>query len=552
MTVDLATIDAYKARLAAWKAGFADLAAKRRASYVDLLVGRQPRRPDVRRAAPPSGAGLTRCRSSAPLALPACCSSRPSSRCTCSSCGATRRSSRRRCCGAACSTDVEANAPWQRLRRSLLLLLQLLLVSLLVLLAARPFLERPAGLARDVVLVMDTSASMAATDVAPNRLAAARDGRHRRARATCRPAARSASSPPTGARGSSSTRRPTSAASARRSTTCSPTATPRRPRRCARARRASWPRAPATPRSSSRPTRRWPPPPTAKVDAPIKVLPVGRDRKNQAIVALAVRTAPSAVTRSVFVSVANLDIECAQRRIEVWGDDRLLEARDVSLDAQARSDVVIDDVPHDVGVVEVRLVGPDPASTAAPDPARGRRPRLGRPARRAARSSSCSSARATRISRPRSRTCPNVELYGVTPEEYGPATAAQGRPPVGPRRSSSRRCRRRCRTTPILAIAPPRSSPLGEVDRHAQGPGIGVAEPGRADPALRRPVHDPHLAGAAADARRTGHGRSSPARRARPCSTPASGPACRPRSWPSSRATPTCRSRSRSRSCSPT
>ena len=36
VTVDLATIDAYKTRLAAWKAGFADLAAKRRASYVDL------------------------------------------------------------------------------------------------------------------------------------------------------------------------------------------------------------------------------------------------------------------------------------------------------------------------------------------------------------------------------------------------------------------------------------------------------------------------------------------------------------------------------------
>ena len=33
---DLATIDAYKSRLAAWKADLADLAAKRRASYVDL------------------------------------------------------------------------------------------------------------------------------------------------------------------------------------------------------------------------------------------------------------------------------------------------------------------------------------------------------------------------------------------------------------------------------------------------------------------------------------------------------------------------------------
>jgi uncharacterized protein (DUF58 family) len=36
ITADLATIDAYKARLAVWKEGFADLAAKRRASYVDL------------------------------------------------------------------------------------------------------------------------------------------------------------------------------------------------------------------------------------------------------------------------------------------------------------------------------------------------------------------------------------------------------------------------------------------------------------------------------------------------------------------------------------
>lgn len=36
ITADLATIDAYRDRLAAWKAGFADVAAKRRASYVDL------------------------------------------------------------------------------------------------------------------------------------------------------------------------------------------------------------------------------------------------------------------------------------------------------------------------------------------------------------------------------------------------------------------------------------------------------------------------------------------------------------------------------------
>src|SRR3954470_5828336 len=56
--------------------------------------------------------------------------------------------------------DVEANAPWQNLRRSLLLLLQLLLVAILAVLAARPFLERPAGLARDGGVVLDTAARM--------------------------------------------------------------------------------------------------------------------------------------------------------------------------------------------------------------------------------------------------------------------------------------------------------------------------------------------------------------------------------------------------------
>jgi uncharacterized protein (DUF58 family) len=36
VTVDLATLDGYKARLAAWQESFADIAAKRRASYVNL------------------------------------------------------------------------------------------------------------------------------------------------------------------------------------------------------------------------------------------------------------------------------------------------------------------------------------------------------------------------------------------------------------------------------------------------------------------------------------------------------------------------------------
>ena len=85
--------------------------------------------------------------------------------------------------------DVEANAPWQRLRRSLLLLIQLLLAALLVAVVARPVSERPAGLARDLVLVIDASASMTRDRRLPRPPDGGQAGRHRGARASCRPTA---------------------------------------------------------------------------------------------------------------------------------------------------------------------------------------------------------------------------------------------------------------------------------------------------------------------------------------------------------------------------
>lgn len=376
-------------------------------------------------------------------------------------------------------TDVEANAPWQRLRRSLLLLLQLLLVIALVLLAARPFLERPSGLARDIVIVMDTSASMAATDVAPDRmevarqaaLAALRDlptggrvsliaadrsarilvnettdlGRVRQALADLRPSAM---------RGDLGDALELAAKLAARSGDAQILV--------------------ATDAALAET-------PTAKVDARITVLPVGRDRKNQAIVALAVRTSPSAVTRSVFIGIANLDIEGAQRRLEIWGDGGLIEAKDITLGPQARSDVVIDDVPPDIEALEVRLTGTDPGATSAPD-------QLALDDRAWAIMPSTGTKLILVVGEgdPYLETAlsylPNVELYGVAPKDYGPATERQdGRPwdlvifegnlpATLPR-------------TAILAIAPPRSSALGDVTGTIKDPGIGSLAPD--EPILR-------------------------------------------------------------------
>ena len=375
--------------------------------------------------------------------------------------------------------DVEANAPWQKLRRSLLLLLQLLLVAILAMLAARPFVERPAGLARDIVLVMDTSASMASTDVTPDRLSAAK--------AAAIDALRDL---PTGGK--------VSVVAADRSAriVVNESADLARVRQAIEAipvTQASGDLGDALELASKLAARSGDAQvlvatdaalatrPVAEVGAPIKVLAVGRERKNQAIVALAVRTSPSAVTRSVFVSIANLDLERASRRVELWGDDRLLEVRDVVIDAQARADVIVDDLPRDVRTLEVRLVGADPTVSTAPDhlavddrawavipPDRTRLILVvgeGDPYLETALSY-----------------LPDVELYGVTPAEYGPASERQdGRPwdlvifegfvPTALPRS------------PVLAIAPPRSSPLGEVAGRLTNPGIATLDPD--EPVLR-------------------------------------------------------------------
>ena len=368
--------------------------------------------------------------------------------------------------------DVEANAPWQRLRRSLLFLLQLLLVIILVLLAARPFLERPAGLARDIVLVVDTSASMASTDLQPNRLAAAKQAAIDALREL-----------PTGGKVSVVEAGRTARIVAAGSTdlgrirlaieSIQPTSAPGdlgdalalASELAAQSGDAEILVATDAALATV---------PQVSVDAPVRVLRVGTDEggsRNQALVALAVRTAPSGVTRSVFVSIANLDVANAQRRLELWGDGLLLESRDVDIDAQQRADVIIDDVDGDVEVVEVRLVARDPADTAPPDllaaddrawaivpPDRDREILLvgdGDPFLETALSY-----------------LPNTALFGVKPDRY----------PQDARRTDGTEwdliifedfVPAELPAAPTLLVAPTRTSPLGTVTGSLEDPGIG-------------------------------------------------------------------------------
>jgi hypothetical protein len=71
--------------------------------------------------------------------------------------------------------DLRVNSPFQRLRRSLLLLLQLLLLAALLFALARPAARGHAPNGARTIIILDQSASMNATDLAPTRLARAKE-----------------------------------------------------------------------------------------------------------------------------------------------------------------------------------------------------------------------------------------------------------------------------------------------------------------------------------------------------------------------------------------
>ena len=375
--------------------------------------------------------------------------------------------------------DVEANAPWQKLRRSLLLLLQLLLVIILVLLAARPFVERPAGLAGDIVLVIDTSASMQATDVSPSRLDAAKAA-----------AIDALKELPGGGKVSVVAAGRTARVIANGTTdvgnvkqaieAIEPTSDvgdlgdALRLASALAARSGDAEILVATDAALATP-------PQGTLEAPVRVLQVGREARNEAIVALAVRTSPSGLSHSAFISVANLGLTASERRIQLYADGVLRDSRVLNLQPQRQQDISIDDIDdpdHPASVIEVRLVAKDETDTAQADPL-------------------AVDDRAWAIVPPTElRTVllvgdgdpyletalsylPDTELYGVSPDDYGPGT----KPELFDLIIFEGFLPDELPAKPVLAIAPPETSPLGTVTGTLTNPGIGTLDP--TEPVLR-------------------------------------------------------------------
>ncbi|MEP7379412.1 MAG: BatA and WFA domain-containing protein [Chloroflexota bacterium] len=374
--------------------------------------------------------------------------------------------------------DVEANAPWQKLRRSLLLLLQLLLALLLAFVVARPFSEHPAGLAKDLVLVIDASASMSATDVFPDRLTAAKrmaqeqlaqvpsDGRVSVISAgdTARVVANEATDRGRISQAIESIQPSTSASDLTDALKLANSL-------AKRARGAEVLVVTDDAFSNS---------PDVNLEVPVRVLTVGRERDNQAIAALAVRADPSGLKRTLFVSVANYSASTVGRSLQILADGTPVTARDLFLDPLTRANVVIDELPAGTSVVEARLTpvtggdqpaGPpdylplDDAAWAIVPPDRLRRVLLVGPGNVYIQNAFS--------------LLPNVELYGATAEQW-PTTTGKDKfdlivfdgfvPTDLPKK-------------PVLAFAPPATSPLGVVTGTLTE--FGMGQPLADDPLLR-------------------------------------------------------------------
>jgi hypothetical protein len=369
--------------------------------------------------------------------------------------------------------DVEANAPWQRLRFSWLLLVQLLIAALIVFAATRPFTTSASELAANVVLVVDTSASMGAVDPEGPRIAQARTAAHR-----------VVSRLPQGGRitvvASDSTahvlvsetddRAAADAAIDRITATELPgDLTDAFALAAALASRDSDSSVVVV--SDANVARL----PDVGIGAPIHVERVGSTDANQAIAALSVLRRAGGAQLDLFVAVSNPSGADATRRLELYADGTLVDARDLTIAAGQRSEVIVSTLPPSASVVEARLAGSD--ALAVDDRAFALVPSSGTTRTLLVSSGSAYLENALAL-------LPRLELYEVAPSGYEKALtdAAAAKKPYR-LIVFDRYVPKTAPSTPALYVAPPGNGAFGTLGATINGPLIDRTRPD--EPLLR-------------------------------------------------------------------
>jgi Ca-activated chloride channel family protein len=256
--------------------------------------------------------------------------------------------------------DVEANAPWQRLRRNLLLILQLLFLAALILALARPFTWTEGASGQALILILDTSASMAAVDATPNRLEAAKaearqlvDGLPDDARITLITAGDGAQ-----VLVASSQDRRLAHQAIDRVHVGTGGGDLTAALELASAVAARQPETEIAILSDGRVTL----PERLAVRGRVRYLPLGQSGDNQAISTLSLEPALGGESMTAFVQVTNYGDAPAQRRLLLYADGQVVDAYDLEITPGGQRAVVAGDLPMGTHVLEAQLTGQDALS----------------------------------------------------------------------------------------------------------------------------------------------------------------------------------------------
>ena len=253
--------------------------------------------------------------------------------------------------------DIEANALWQRLRFSWLLLVQLLIALLVVLAATRPFVEQEARVAGNVVLIVDTSASMGAVDDGTPRIELARAAARRvvgdlpeGGRVTVVSAADTAQ---VVAAETDDTATALAAIDGITATQLPGDLTDAFALASALAARHEDSEVVLVSDANAEQI------PGVGVGAPVRVELVGTSDANQAISALSARQRSGGAELDVFIAISNASSVEARRRLELYADGALVDARELTIPPGSRSEALISTVPPAARLLEARLAGTD-------------------------------------------------------------------------------------------------------------------------------------------------------------------------------------------------
>jgi Ca-activated chloride channel homolog len=253
--------------------------------------------------------------------------------------------------------DVEANAPWQKLRRNLLMFLQLLFLILLILVLAQPFIWTEGVSSQAAIFIIDNSASMGATDTPPNRLEAAKDQARRLvdslpddARITVITAAQN-----TQVLAASSLDRRQVYRAIEGIQLTHTTSSLTNALGLAAAVASRQPDAEVIILSDGRAEL----PERLTLRGRVRYYPIGMSGENQAINLLSLEPDAAGAGLTAFAQVANYGAETAARRLELYADGRLVNAYDLEIEAGGIQSIVHSDLAAETRQIEARLAGQD-------------------------------------------------------------------------------------------------------------------------------------------------------------------------------------------------